>query len=161
MEKVYIGKVVNTHGIKGEIRILSNFEFKDKAFKVGTNLYIKDEVHQIKSYRTHKNYDMITIDNYTNINEVLYLLKEDVYKDKEELGLSDHEILDSELLNYKVIDKNKKSGIIKEIFLASSKNKIMRVLFEKEVLIPMNSPMIKKINKNKKVVEVELIDGMI
>lgn len=161
MEKVYIGKVVNTHGIKGEIRILSNFEFKDKAFKVGTNLYIKDEVHQIKSYRTHKNYDMITIDNYTNINEVLYLLKEDVYKDKEELGLSDHEILDSELLNYKVIDKNKKSGIIKEIFLASSKNKMMRVLFEKEVLIPMNSPMIKKINKNKKVVEVELIDGMI
>ena len=156
MEKVYIGKVVNTHGIKGEIRILSNFEFKDKAFKVGTNLYIKDEVHQIKSYRTHKNYDMITIGNYTNINEVLYLLKEDVYKDKEELNLSGNEILDSELLNYKVIDKNKKSGIIKEIFLASSKNKIMRVL-----LIPMNSPMIKNINKDKKIVEVELIDGMI
>ncbi len=161
MEKVYIGKVVNTHGIKGEIRILSNFEFKDKAFKVGTNLYIKDEVHQIKSYRTHKNYDMITIGNYTNINEVLYLLKEDVYKDKEELNLSGNEILDSELLNYKVIDKNKKSGIIKEIFLASSKNKIMRVLFDKEVLIPMNSPMIKNINKDKKIVEVELIDGMI
>lgn len=161
MEKIYIGKIVNTHGIKGELRILSDFEFKEKAFKVGTNLYIKDEKHEIKSYRTHKNYDMITIDNYTNINEVLYLLKEDVYKDKDELDLSDKEILDSELLTYKVIDKNKKSGIIKEIFLASSKNKIMRVLFEKEILIPMNSPMIKKIDKNEKIVEVELIDGMI
>lgn len=161
MEKVYIGKVVNTHGIKGEIRILSNFEFKDKAFKVGTNLYIDNEIHKIKSYRTHKNYDMITIDDYTNINEVLYLLKKGVYKDKDELDLSDKEVLDSELLTYKVIDKNKKSGIIKEIFFASSKNKIMRVLFEKEVLIPMNSPMIKNIDKNKKIVEVELIDGMI
>ena len=25
MEEVYIGKIVNTHGIKGELRILSDF----------------------------------------------------------------------------------------------------------------------------------------
>ena len=161
MEKVYIGKIVNTHGIKGELRILSDFEFKDKAFKVNTEIYIDNEKHIIKSYRRHKNYDMITIDNYNNINDVLYLLKKKVYKKKNELDLSDEEILDSDLLTYKVIDKNKNCGIIKEIFLASPTNKIIRVLFDKEVLIPINSPMIKKIDKNLKIVEVELIDGMI
>ena len=51
--------------------------------------------------------------------------------------------------------------MIKEIFLASPTNKIIRVLFDKEVLIPINSPMIKKIDKKLKIVEVELIDGMI
>ncbi len=161
MEKVYIGKIVNTHGIKGELRILSDFEFKDKAFKVNTEIYIDNEKHIIKSYRRHKNYDMITIDNYNNINDVLYLLKKKVYKNKSELDLSDEEILDSDLLTYKVIDKNKNYGIIKEIFLASPTNKIIRVLFDKEVLIPINSPMIKKIDKKLKIVEVELIDGMI
>lgn len=161
MEKVYIGKIVNTHGIKGELRILSDFEFKDKAFKVNSEIYIDNEKHIIKSYRRHKNYDMITIDNYNNINDVLYLLKKKVYKEKSKLHLSDKEILDSDLLTYKVIDKNKNCGIIKEIFLASPTNKIMRVLFDKEVLIPINSPMIKKIDKNLKIVEVELIDGMI
>lgn len=161
MEKVYIGKIVNTHGIKGELRILSDFEFKDKAFKVNTEIYIDNEKHIIKSYRRHKNYDMITIDNYNNINDVLYLLKKKVYKMKNELDLSDEEILDSDLLTYKVIDKNKNYGIIKEIFLASPTNKIIRVLFDKEVLIPINSPMIKKIDKKLKIVEVELIDGMI
>ena len=161
MEKVYIGKIVNTHGIKGELRILSDFEFKDKAFKVNTEIYIDNEKHIIKSYRRHKNYDMITIDNYNNINDVLYLLKKKVYKKKNELDLSDEEILDSDLLTYKVIDKNKNCGIIKEIFLASPTNKIIRVLFDKEVLIPINSPMIKKIDKKLKIVEVELIDGMI
>lgn len=161
MEKVYIGKIVNTHGIKGELRILSDFEFKDKAFKVNTEIYIDNEKHIIKSYRKHKNYDMITIDNYNNINDVLYLLKKKVYKMKNELDLSDEEILDSDLLTYKVIDKNKNCGIIKEIFLASPTNKIIRVLFDKEVLIPINSPMIKKIDKKLKIVEVELIDGMI
>ena len=161
MEKVYIGKIVNTHGIKGELRILSDFEFKDKAFKVNSEIYIDNEKHIIKSYRRHKNYDMITIDNYNNINDVLYLLKKKVYKKKNELDLSDEEILDSDLLTYKVIDKNKNCGIIKEIFLASPTNKIIRVLFDKEVLIPINSPMIKKIDKKLKIVEVELIDGMI
>lgn len=161
MEKVYIGKIVNTHGIKGELRILSDFEFKDKAFKVNTEIYIDNEKHIIKSYRRHKNYDMITIDNYNNINDVLYLLKKKVYKKKNDLDLSDEEILDSDLLTYKVIDKNKNYGIIKEIFLASPTNKIIRVLFDKEVLIPINSPMIKKIDKKLKIVEVELIDGMI
>ena len=31
--KVYIGKIVSTHGIKGELRIISDFEYKDKALK--------------------------------------------------------------------------------------------------------------------------------
>lgn len=161
MEKVYIGKIVNTHGIKGELRVLSNFDFKDKAFRVGTNIYIGEELHVIKSYRKHKNYDMITIDNFNNINDVLYLLKKGVYKNISELNLDDNQILDSELISYKVIDKNRKCGIIKEIFLASRNNKIIRVFFDKEVLIPVNSPMIKNIDKEKKIVEVDLIDGMI
>ncbi len=161
MEKLYIGKVVSTHGIKGEIKILSDFQFKDKAFLPNTNIYIGDEKHLIKTYRRHKNFDMITIDNYKDINEVLYLMKKKVYKEESELNLNKQEILDKDLLEYKVIDKNKNSGIIKEIFMASKNNKILRVEFEKEVLIPLNSPMIKKINPDEKQIEVELIDGMI
>lgn len=161
MEKLYIGKVVSTHGIKGEIKILSDFQFKDKAFLTNTNIYIGDEKHLIKTYRRHKNFDMITIDNYKDINEVLYLMKKKVYKEESELNLNKQEILDKDLLEYKVIDKNKNSGIIKEIFMASKNNKILRVEFEKEVLIPLNSPMIKKINPDEKQIEVELIDGMI
>ena len=39
MEYVLIGKIVNTHGIKGELRILSDFEYKERIFKKGFNLY--------------------------------------------------------------------------------------------------------------------------
>ena len=60
-----------------------------------------------------------------------------------------------------MIDKNKNCGIIKEIFYASPTNKIIRVEFEKEVLIPLASPMIKKIDPKQKEIEVELIEGMI
>ena len=39
-KKVYIGKVVSTHGIKGEIKIISDFEYKDRVFVVGKKLII-------------------------------------------------------------------------------------------------------------------------
>ena len=158
MDKVFIGKIVSTHGIKGELKILSDFPYKDKVFVVGKKLIIDDKEYTIKSYRVHKNFDMVTLDDYKDINEVLFLLKKNVYVSKEELNLSSNEVLDEDLITYKVLTNTGKVGIIKEIFKASETNKIIRVLFDKEVLIPYS--FIKKIDKDKKEITVELIDGM-
>ena len=40
MKELYLGKIVNTHGLKGEVRILSDFEKKDRIFQPGKRLYI-------------------------------------------------------------------------------------------------------------------------
>jgi len=64
------------------------------------------------------------------------------------------------LITYEVVTNDGKIRVIKEIFLASETNKILRIQFDKEVLIPMNSPMIQKIDKEKKQVIVHLIDGI-
>lgn len=160
MDKVFIGKIVSTHGIKGELKILSDFPYKNKVFVVDKKIIIDDKEYTIKSYRVHKNFDMVTLDDYKDINEVLFLLKKNVYIEKDKLNLNDNEVLDEELITYKVLTNDGKSGIIKEIFQASKTNKILRVLFDDEVLIPMNSPMIVKIDKKSKCVHVNLIDGM-
>lgn len=158
MNKVFIGKIVSCHGIKGELKILSDFQYKDKVFVVGNKLIIDDREYIIRSYRVHKNFDMVTLDSYKDINEVLFLLKKNVYFDKNNLNLESNEILDEDLITYKVLTNTGKVGIIKEIFKASETNKIIRVLFDKEVLIPIS--FIKKIDKDKKEITVELIDGM-
>ena len=160
MNKIYIGKIVNTHGIKGEIRILSNFEYKDKVFKVNNKLIIGDKTYEIKSHRIHKGYNMVTLDDYNNINDVLFLLKKDVYFNEEDLLLDNNQVLDSELLTYSVVNNRGEVGEVLEVFFASETNKIIRVKFNKEYLIPYNSPMIKEINKNKKELVIELLEGM-
>lgn len=160
MENIYIGKVVNTHGIKGEIRILSDFPYKDKVFLIDNEIIIGNNKYIIKSYRVHKGYDMVTLDGYNDINDVLFLLKKDVYISRDLLNLNDNEILDEELMTYKVVSEDGKEGKIEEIFKASSSNKIIRVMFDREVLIPFNSPLVKKIDKTKKMIIVELIEGM-
>ena len=160
MENIYIGKVVNTHGIKGEIRILSDFPYKDKVFLIDNEIIIGNNKYIIKSYRVHKGYDMVTLDGYNDINDVLFLLKKDVYISRDLLNLNDNEILDEELMTYKVVSEDGKEGKIEEIFKASSSNKIIRVMFDREVLIPFNSPLVKKIDKTTKMIIVELIEGM-
>ena len=37
---IKIGQIVNTHGIKGELKIISDFKYKDKIFVKDFNLYI-------------------------------------------------------------------------------------------------------------------------
>ena len=160
MNKVKIGRIVSTHGIKGEIKIISDFPYKERVFIIGNKLLIDDVSYEIDSYRVHKNYDMVTFKGFNNINDILFLMKKDVYVLKEDLKLNSNEILDEDLITFEVLTKEGKRGIIKEIFKASEKNKILRVQLEKEVLIPMNSPMIVSIDKEKKQIIIQLIDGM-
>ena len=158
MEKVYVGKIVSTHGIKGEIRILNQFNFKDKVFKIGNKLIIDDKEYEIKSHRVHKGFDMVTLDDYHDINEVLFLMKKNVYFDKDELGLEDDEVLDEDLLEYKVISDDGRIGSIMEVFYASPTNKVIRVKFDKEFLVP--SAFFTKVDKENKTIYVELVNGL-
>lgn len=159
MELIYIGKITSTHGIKGELKIKSNFEYKDKVFVIGNKLVIDNKDYIIKSYRSHKGFDMVTLNNYKDINEVLFLINKKVYIEKESNFIRDV-ILDEDLLKFNA-NINGEKGTIKEIFFASPNNKIIRVLINgKEVLVPFNKEFIKNIDKDKKEVNIELIDGM-
>lgn len=93
-----IGKYVNTHGIKGEIRILSNFSRKDLIFIPNFKIYIKDKEFIIKSYRAHKNYDMLILDGINNINDIINLKGNDVYINRNDIK----EFIVEDLVEYKV-----------------------------------------------------------
>ena len=41
MEKWFnVGKIVNTHGIKGEVRVISRTDFADESYKKGNSLFL-------------------------------------------------------------------------------------------------------------------------
>ena len=156
MNKLYIGTIVSTHGIKGEIRIISNLDeqVKKKLFKVDNNLLIDDIEYKIRSYRKHKNYDMVLLNDYNNINEVLFLIKKKVYINNSYLSLTPLEDFDINYKEYKVNDKGK----VLSIDNTGSNYKIIRLLIDKkEVLVPYNEHFIKKIDSNKKTIEIELL----
>lgn len=95
---VYVGEIVNTHGIKGELRIISDFKYKDEVFVKGRILYLgkRKQEEIIKTYRKHKNFDMITFENIENIDEAIAFKGDDVFVKREDLiidGYVDEDII--------------------------------------------------------------------
>lgn len=161
-EFIYVGKIVNTHGIKGEIRILSDFEKKEKVFVSGMPIYIgrKKEREVISSYRHHKNFEMITMEGYSDINEVLRYKGLYVYIKKEDLKLEDGEYLETDLIGLTVIVDQEEKGTVLDI-RDSGHNKFLVIDTDnKEVFIPYQKEFISSIDfKNRKVV-ITPIKGM-
>lgn len=148
MKYIFIGRIVNTHALKGEVRIVSDFEFKDRIFKENTLLYIgknKDK-EIIETYRKHKQFDMVKFKGIDYINDVLKYKGSKVYIDESILNLKDDEILISELINMDVYNDNKYVGKITE-YRSDNGNNMLRV---NNKLIPYNKDFITKIDKENK-----------
>lgn len=163
MNYILIGKIVNTHGIKGELRIISDFPYKDRVFKNNFNIYIgKDKINEvINTYRHHKIFDMITLKNYNNINEVLKYKGSLVYINRLDLKLNDNEYLECDLLDFNIIINNNIIGKISS-FENHNNNKIIIVKNkEKEILLPYNNNLIENINLDKKEITYKNIEGLI
>lgn len=160
MNKIYVGMIVSTHGIKGEIRIISKLEqsLKEKVFKVGNSILINDKEYKIRSYRRHKNYDMVLLDDFNNINDVLFLMKQKVYIDSKYIELSAKEDFELNYKEYEVITSANQKGLVKALEETGNNYKIMRVVINnKEELVPYNEHFLKKIDSSKKQVEIELL----
>lgn len=162
MDYVYVGKIVNTHGIKGELRIRSNFDKKEIIFKKGFTLYV-GEGHvpeKIVTYRVHKEFDMVTFEGYDNINQVLNYLKMNVYVKRSDLGLDKDEYILDDLIGLNVIENGEMLGKVSEIVYNGS-NILLSILGEDNFYIPKNGNFIKKVDLENGIIEVQNAKGLI
>jgi 16S rRNA processing protein RimM len=159
-EFIYVGKIVNTHGIKGELRILSDFSRKELVFKPGFNIYIgKDKIkEEITSYRHHKEFEMITLKNYYNINEVLKYKGLDVYVTRDSLNISEYLIED--LVGMNVYENKELLGKITNL-VYNKLNLLLQVSSSKTFYIPVNGGFIKNVDLKNNRVDVQNTKGLI
>ena len=162
MKYVLIGKLVNTHGLKGEVRILSSFKYKDRVFKKGMNIYIgKDKVcEEITGYRYHKIFDMITMDGYNDINQILKYKGEYVFVNKEDIILGENEYLDEDIIGLNVYVDDRLLGRVNRIEKHSVNEILVVKNDEKNYLVPYNFDIILSIDLEKREMKVKNIVGL-
>lgn len=162
MKYIIIGKIVNTHGIKGELRLLSSFKYKEKVFKKDMKIYIgkKKEEETIVSYRKHKSFDMICLKGYSNINEVLKYKGLYAFINKEDLVLELDEYLDEDLIDLEVFINNDKKGIVTNIVRYPNNSLIEVTNNDKKYLIPNNKNIIESIDLTNKKIIIKDIKGL-
>jgi len=162
MKYVLIGKIVNTHGLKGEVRLLSSFKYIDRVFIPGMKIYVgKDKIEEeINSYRHHKMFEMITMCGYDNINQILKYKGDYVFVNKEDVKLNENEYLDEDIIGLKVICEGREIGIVKKIEDHNGNFILVVRNGDKNYLIPYNFDIIVSVDLDKKEMYVKNIIGL-
>ena len=146
MNYICIGKIVNTHGIKGEIRILSDFKYKELVFVKGFKVYIDKNEEIINTYRKHKMFDMITLEGINDINDVLKYKGKKIYINRSDINIDGY--LNEDLIGLDVYQKDKYIGKVTNI-MPNHQDGILVIEDNKHKNLVPNLPEFIKIKGNK------------
>lgn len=157
MDLINIGKIVNTHGLKGEIRIISDFKYKKDVFKTDNVVYINNEKHIIKSYRFHKIYDMIILENINTIESAEELKGLNIFIDRLDYKFDGY--LNEDLIGLEVYDKDIFKGKVIDI-VKTVTNDLLVIEGNKKHMVPNIPTFIKEVDLENNKIYIEYIRGL-
>ena len=167
--RLKVGKIVNTHSLKGEVKVISSTDFEEERFKKGSKLLITRGNQLIReviveSYRNHKNFLLVKFEGIDSVEEAEKLKNLQIKIDSDEVGeLEENEFYFHEIIGCQVFDENDRNlGEIINI-LTPGANDVWVIKGEKgkEILIPYIEDVVKKIDITSKKVNIEVMEGLI
>ena len=167
--RLKVGKIVNTHSLKGEVKVISSTDFEEERFKKGSKLLITRGNQLIRevvvqSYRNHKNFLLVKFEVIDSVEEAEKLKNLQIKIDSDEVGeLEENEFYFHQIIGCEVFDENDKNlGEIIDI-LTPGANDVWVIKGEngKEILIPYIEDVVKKIDIISKKVNIEVMEGLI
>ncbi len=160
VKKILVGYVSGVHGLRGDLKVKSHFSDSNKAFSIGNDIFLNDEVHKISNCKFYKGYYLITIDNLKDINLVEHYKGYDVYIDRNSLKLKPDEYILEDLIGLTILDNNKNRGVVKEI-LNNGVYNLLNVDYDKPYMIPLVDMYVKNVNIESGTIEVNDIEGLL
>jgi 16S rRNA processing protein RimM len=156
-----IGKVINTHGIKGEVKVKTNSDFD--RFKKNKKVYtfIKEQKIELKiqTVRVASDHLIIGFDAFDNINQVLHLKGAVLYTD-EKPKLKKDEFHYQDLIGKQVYNQNNVCvGTVTDILEVPQGHLLQVEKDDKKALIPFVSAFVKNISEDR--IDIEEIEGLI
>ena len=163
MEYIAIGTIVNTHGLKGNVTVKTDSDFKHDRYRVGNQLYIRTRKGRVpvvvERFSEKKTVDVLKFKTYDDINAVepfkgcvlevadddRETLEEDAYYVSELLGC---EVYEDELIGTVKTIRHYPQG---ELLVVQREGK-------KDLLIPFRNEFIRAVQKGR--IDVTLPEGL-
>lgn len=153
-DRIKIGKIVNTFGIKGELKVYPYIDYIDELSKI----YIDNKEYTLSKSRNQKNVVIIKIKGIDDINLVEGLKNKEIEIDRADLPkLKEGEYYIEDLIGLDVYtDEGKLLGKLDDIFNTGA-NDIYQV---NNILLPAIPDVIKKIDIENQKIIVHIIKGL-
>ena len=162
MDKRFIeaGQIVNTHGIRGEIKIQPWSDTADFLCDFET-VYIDGKSYELLSARVHKNCLIAELEGITDVNAAMLFKGKTVCVDREEVVLPEgrHFIVDLIGLEVRNAENGEVLGKLADV-LDLPANQVYVVKGKREYLIPAVDAFILETNMEEGFISVRLLEGM-
>lgn len=165
-----VGKIVNTHGIRGELKILPHTDFPEVRFAPKNKLKIvnPDSGEQIDvtvaSSRLVKQMYIVKLNEYDNINQVeKYKGCELKVSKADAVDLPDNEYYYYEIIGCRVVsDEGEDLGVIEEILRPGANDVwVVNMPSRKQLLLPVIDDVVLDVDVESKLVKVHLLEGLL
>lgn len=163
-----VGKIVNTHGVRGEVRVIRITDFEER-FAIGETLYLikdndKPQPLIIDGHRKHKQFDLLHFEGLDNINDVQHFKEAHLKIKKEQLTA----LAEGEYYHYEIIDcvmytmSGEEVGTITDVLSPGANDVwVVKSIKGTEILIPFIQSVVKEISIEEKKVMIEPMEGLL
>lgn len=163
-----VGKIVNTQGLQGEVRVLSVTDFVEERFKKGSKLAVFDDKDnflidvEIASHRKQKNFDIIKFKGMYHINDI------EKYKgctlkvaEKNLSELEDGEFYYHEIIGLDVYENDILVGQVKEILQPGANDVwVVKRKGKRDLLLPYIPSVVLNVDVAANRVDVDILEGL-
>lgn len=162
METIEFGKIVNTHGLKGEVKVYSYTDNEKKILKL-KKVYIRGKEYKVESMRLQKQMFLMKLQGIDDIDQTKNIMNEMCFREVEKNESNDDEgYFIKDLVGLEVVDLDgNKVGTLKEVFRTGA-NDVYEVVDEnnKSIYLPAIKKVIKSIDISSHKMTVELMEGL-
>jgi 16S rRNA processing protein RimM len=150
MKRIPVGRVISTHGLKGEIKFKYYNEVDDDIYRYTSFLAKKSGSEIIlnpASVKPHKRVFRIHFQGLDSVEEVSFLMNQELFVREEDLpGLDHDEYYEYQLIGLDVVnEKDEKIGRVESIMHGKG-NDVMVVAGDEEIFVPMMEEYILAVN---------------
>ena len=165
-----VGTIVNTHGIRGEIKVKSHTDFPEVRFGAGSRLTLLPpdgnvpfEV-EVQRARLHKNMYVVKLKGFDNINDVeKFKGGKLVVRDDDRVPLEEGQYYVRDIVGCTVVtDDGRQLGVIRDV-LSPGANDVWVVKRPKgrDVLLPVIDEVVLDVDVARRTVKVHVMEGLL
>jgi 16S rRNA processing protein RimM len=168
-EKLRVGTIVTTHGLKGELKVYPTTDEPDRFYDL-KNVWLDRSGKmenmirlEVENVRFSKNLALVKFKEYDSIDDVMAIRKGELYVDRADaIPLAEGEYFVGDIIGCKVLDENDTElGTVKE-FIETGAHDVMLVKTEgKDLMIPYCDPFILEKAPEEGYIRVHLIPGLL
>jgi 16S rRNA processing protein RimM len=163
---ILMGKVAATHGIRGQLRVISYSGLTESFLSAGS-LFLKDasgrmQQHDVAAVAVHGKKLLVTLKGFSDINQVLSFVGSEVFLYRDQLPAPEEdEYYWHDLVGMKVVTTdNRLLGVLASIIETGSNDVYVVASDDREYLIPALSDVVVSVDIKEKIMTVTPAEGL-